>query len=151
MRQHERHGDTAAGDLGEAIAYAVYELVHQWEDLASSRAQEFDLTGPQAAVLMNLLREEPSMRDLAARLGCDASNVTGLVGRLEQRGLVRRAPDADDGRVKRVRLTPSGRRLTGRMRSRFFEGSPSVAALSPADQRTLLDLVRRAVELGVRT
>lgn len=136
-------------DLSEAIAYSVYELVHQWEDLAGKRAAEFGLTGQQAAVLLNLSREEPSMRDLANRLGCDASNVTGLVGRLERRDLARRVADPGDGRVKRVQLTPRGQRLTARMRLRFFEGSPSVAGLSLADQRSLLKLVRRAIDLGI--
>ena len=142
------HPNPSPAELSEAIAYSVYELVHQWQELADERAKEFGLTGQQVAVLLNLTREQPSMRDLADRLGCDASNMTGLVGRLERRDLVCRVPDPSDGRVKRVHLTPSGQQLAERMLSRFFEGSPSVAGLPVADQRALLKLLRRAIDLG---
>lgn len=149
MRLPTPHPDpSAAPDCSEAIVYSVYELVHQWQDLTDERAREFGLTGQQAAVLMNLSREQPSMRDLADRLRCDASNITGLISRLEKRDLVCRVEDPTDRRVKRVHLTPSGQRLARRIRPRFFEGSPSVAGLSATDQRALLTLLRRAVDLG---
>ncbi len=148
MRQPTPHPNPSAAELSEAIAYSVYELVHQWQDLADERAKEFGLTGRQAAVVLNLSLEQPSMRDLADRLGCDASNITGLIGRLERRDLVGRVADPGDGRVRRVHLTPGGQQLARRMRSRFFEGSPSVAGLSVADQRALLRLLRRAIDLG---
>ena len=51
------------------------------------------------------------MSRLADTLSCDASNVTGLVDRLESRGLVRRQPSAEDRRVKVLQLTPAGSRL----------------------------------------
>lgn len=148
MHRPTPHPNPAETELSEAIVYSVYALVHQWQELADQRAREFGLSGQQAAVLMTLAREQPSMRDLADRLGCDASNITGLVGRLERRDLVCRVTDPSDGRVKRVHLTPSGQQLAERMRSRFFEGSPSVAGLSVADQRALLKLLRRAIDLG---
>jgi DNA-binding MarR family transcriptional regulator len=149
MTQSVPEIDSPPTDLSEAIAYAVYELVHQWDELAESRAQDFGLSGQQAALLINLLHAEPSMRELADWLGCDPSNITGLVTRLEKRELVERTEDPDDARVKRVQLTPTGLRLTRRMRSRFFQGSPSVAALSFADQRALLTLLQKAIERGV--
>lgn len=148
MRRPTTQPNPSAAELSEAIAYLVYELVHQWQELTDERAKQFGLTGQQAAVVMNLSREQPSMRDLADRLRCDASNITGLVSRLEKRKLVCRFPDPSDGRVKRVHLTPSGQQLAERMRSRLFEGSPSVAGLSVADQRALLQLLRRAIDLG---
>ena len=48
------------------------------------------------------------MSSLAGMLFCDASNVTGLVDRLESRGLVRRRPSPADRRVKVLILTPTG-------------------------------------------
>jgi DNA-binding MarR family transcriptional regulator len=39
---------------------------------------------------------------------CHSSNVTGMVDRLEARGLVTRQPDPADRRVKLVALTPAG-------------------------------------------
>src|SRR3954470_17947274 len=72
----------------------------------------FDLSPIQCHVLHLIEPGRPlPMRRLADTLSCDASNVTGLVDRLESRGLVRRAPSPDDRRVKVLELTPAGSRL----------------------------------------
>ncbi len=47
---------------------------------------------------------------LAERLACVRSNITQLVDRLEQEGLVQRLPDPDDRRSRRANITPEGRR-----------------------------------------
>src|SRR5579871_5291988 len=52
-----------------------------------------------------------AMGRLADRLACDASNVTGLVDRLESRGLVRRRPSDEDRRIKVLQLTAAGLRV----------------------------------------
>ena len=54
------------------------------------------------------------MGELASALSCDASNVTGLVDRLESRGLLQRSPSAEDRRVKVLSLTPLGAQNAGR-------------------------------------
>src|SRR6266498_4944390 len=62
---------------------------------------ELDLSPPQAYALRRLEPERPlPMRDLADGLACDASNVTGIVDRLERRGLVERQVSPTDRRVK---------------------------------------------------
>src|SRR4051794_3397537 len=63
--------------------------------------EEFELSPVQCHVLHLIEPERPlPMSRLAATLSCDASNVTGLVDRLESRGLVRRQPSPGDRRVK---------------------------------------------------
>lgn len=51
------------------------------------------------------------MRRLADQMNCEASNLTGLVDRLESRGLVVRQAYPEDRRVKCVALTEEGERL----------------------------------------
>ncbi|TVR04239.1 MAG: MarR family transcriptional regulator [Deltaproteobacteria bacterium] len=53
----------------------------------------------------------PSLRELGDGLAIDKSNVTRLCQRMEESGHVRLVPCPDDGRVKRVVLTDSGRQL----------------------------------------
>src|SRR5918995_6519445 len=75
-------------------------------------AAELQLSPAQCHVLHLIEPERPvPMGQLAETLACDASNVTGLVDRLESRGLVRRRPSAADRRVKVLVLTPSGSRI----------------------------------------
>ena len=107
-------------------------------------AAELDLHPAQAGALLQLASPLP-MSELASALACDNSNVTGLVDRLEARGLVARQASPDDRRVKHVVLTSAGRRLRDRMLDRVGRVPPGLAALSVAEQRQLRDLLRRVV------
>ena len=79
---------------------------------------QLGLSPVQCHVLRLLEPDRPlPMRALAEGLCCDASNVTGLVDRLESRGLVRRRASEDDRRVKVLELTPKGVRV----RAAFLE------------------------------
>ncbi len=59
------------------------------------------------------------MGRLAETLACDASNVTGLVDRLESRGLIVRQASPADRRVKVLALTPTGARLREQLHRRM--------------------------------
>src|SRR3954466_5434156 len=75
-------------------------------------AAALDLSPAQCHVLHLIEPGRPvPMGQLAETLACDASNVTGLVDRLESGGLIRRQPSAGDRRVKVLDLTPTGSRL----------------------------------------
>jgi DNA-binding MarR family transcriptional regulator len=86
------------------------------------------------------------MGELAQALFCDNSNVTGIVDRLEERGLVSREPAEGDRRVKLLVLTDEGEKLRIEITKRMAEPPPPIAALSEQDQRTLRDILKRAIE-----
>ena len=107
---------------------------------------EFDLTPVQGHVLRLLEPEQPlPMNDLAGALHCDASNVTGLVDRLEQRGLVGRRPGASDRRVKELLLTAEGVDVRTRVLERMWEPPEAITGLSARDLRALRDILRRTL------
>jgi MarR family transcriptional regulator, organic hydroperoxide resistance regulator len=109
-------------------------------------AQEFDLS-PQQAISLRLLGAGPrKMGDLAQALFCDSSNVTGIVDRLEERGLVRRESEAGDRRVKLLVLTDEGEKLRLELTKRMAAPPPPIAALSEQDQKALRDILQRAVD-----
>jgi DNA-binding MarR family transcriptional regulator len=110
-------------------------------------AAEFDLSPVQCHVLHLIEPGRPMpMRRLAETLSCDASNVTGLVDRLESRGLVRRRPSSEDRRVKVLDLTPSGARVRAQMLRRVTGRSLPLARLSPDEQRALVRMLEMLVE-----
>src|SRR5947209_17383862 len=81
---------------------------------------DFELSPAQCHVLHLIEPGRPlPMRRLADTLSCDASNVTGLVDRLESRGLVQRQSSARDRRVKVLQLTPTGTRLRAQVLRRI--------------------------------
>jgi len=108
---------------------------------------ELGLTFAQAHALRLLEPDRPSpMSSLAELLVCDASNITGIADRLEARGLVERRSVGADRRVKTLALTPAGVELRARVADLMSEPPAAIAALSADDQRTLRDILRRAVE-----
>ncbi len=107
-------------------------------------ASELDLHPAQAGALLQLASPLP-MSELAGRLACDSSNVTGLVDRLESRGLVARQSSAEDRRVKHVVLTDDGEALRERMLCQVGEAPRGFERLNADELRQLRDLLRRAL------
>ena len=86
------------------------------------------------------------MSELAGILGCDNSNVTGIVDRLEYRGLVERRPADHDRRVKLLALTGEGQELREALGDRLHAPPDELARLHPEDQRALRDILKRAFD-----
>jgi DNA-binding MarR family transcriptional regulator len=109
--------------------------------------EEFELSPVQCHVLHLIEPERPlPMRRLAETLGCDASNVTGLVDRLEARGLVQRRPSSEDRRVKELQLTPAGSRLRAELLRKITGQSCRLSRLSVTQQRSLVRILEVLVD-----
>lgn len=122
-----------------------------WDLILAARAQfvaamtDLELTPVQGIVLRRLDPDRPTpMNELAEALACDASNVTGLVDRLEARGFVERRAAPGDRRVKTLVLTVDGIAVRRRVIERMREPPPRIAQLPIRDQRALRDILRRA-------
>ncbi|MEV7562555.1 MarR family transcriptional regulator [Streptomyces sp. NPDC089795] len=113
----------------------------QWREFAAAAAQH-GLTSTQARVLAQLDGPVP-MRGLATLLVCDASNVTGIVDRLEARELVRREPNPTDRRVKNVVATDAGREVIRRVREEMQAMHGALDTLDEAESATLYALLGR--------
>ena len=108
--------------------------------------REFDL----APMQMNALRlQDPErpvpMSELAGHLACDPSNVTGIVDRLEARGLIERREAERDRRMKMLALTGEGVGVREEIMRRVAVPPPEIASLTRADQRALRDALRKAL------
>jgi len=122
------------------------ELFWQMRPRMLGVATEFGLTPPQMFALRALDPEQPvPMRELAAQLHCDSSNVTGLVDGLEAHGLVERRSAEQDRRVRMLVVTERGAQVRDRLNAVLNEVPPTLAALSAEDQRALRDILRRAL------
>lgn len=110
------------------------------------------LTLPQFDCLAQLLRHPDGMTAgaLSRSLLVTAGNVTGIVARLQARGLVRRARDPRDRRAAILTLTPAGRRVAQaevarheRLLERVFSGLPLAERARLARS---MDRLRHALE-----
>jgi DNA-binding MarR family transcriptional regulator len=110
-------------------------------------ASESGLTPPQLFALRALDPEHPvPMRELAHQLHCDNSNVTGLIDGLEAQGLVERRPAEHDRRMRMLVVTEHGVAVRERLEAAMAQVPGPIASLSAADQRTLRDVLRRALD-----
>jgi MarR family transcriptional regulator, organic hydroperoxide resistance regulator len=109
-------------------------------------AKRLNLSPIQCHVLQLMEPDEPvAMGQLADTLSCDASNVTGLIDRLEGQGLVRRRPGHTDRRVKQIELTVAGTRIRAELQQRIAGESCALGRLSAAERKALVRLLEKLV------
>lgn len=136
----------ASGTAGEAWALMARLLFLHGKPRFPAIARELDLH-PGQAIVLRLLAEPRQMSELAAAMHCDNSNVTGIVDRLEEHGLVERGSAEHDRRVKLIALTPDGERLREELNKRLAEPPEALTRLSEADRRALRDILARALQV----
>jgi DNA-binding MarR family transcriptional regulator len=137
-----RRPDALTLEVVELIGEVVARFHADYEEAAAAHA----LTGAQARLLSLLSLEPLPMRRLAQRLKCEPSNVTGIVDRLEARGLVERRPDPADRRVKLAAATGEGRRVAREIRDSLRFAREPLAGLSEGEREALRGLLRRMLE-----
>jgi DNA-binding MarR family transcriptional regulator len=125
------------------VCLLVTELAKQIDDHLRSHLHGFGLT-PSQAMALRELRSPLTMRELAGRMSCEASNVTFVIDRLEAGGLVERTADPGDRRTRRVRLTAEGRILRTRLMRELTKDSP-LGGLDTQDRLQLEGLLAKAV------
>src|SRR5258707_15155506 len=108
---------------------------------------EFDLTPMQGHALRTLDPERPlAMSTLAQELVCDASNVTGIVDKLESRGLIARQGAEGDRRIKMLAVTEKGTELREQLWARTMEPPRAVTALPEETRRRVAEALRAVVD-----
>ncbi|MBB5918142.1 DNA-binding MarR family transcriptional regulator [Nocardia transvalensis] len=128
----------ATEDTGLAAAFG--RLNREVNALYHLIARRFELTMQQTELLCQLRGDPPSFGELATALGCDKTNVTGLVDRLERRGFLARQTDPADRRVTRVVLTDQGRAMRADIRTALERELHT--RLPPADRTRLITLLQ---------
>ncbi|MGW4163886.1 MarR family winged helix-turn-helix transcriptional regulator [Streptomyces sp. NPDC004788] len=126
-------------EVVELIGTVVARYHEEYEEAAAAHA----LTGAQARVLGLLALEPTPMRKIADKLKCEPSNVTGIIDRLESRGLVERRPDPADRRVKVAAPTEEGRATARRLRESLRFAREPLGELTAAERTLLRDLLKR--------
>jgi DNA-binding MarR family transcriptional regulator len=110
---------------------ALLQLLRTSETVWNASRRFFsrwDISASQFNVL-NVLRDHPegiTQVELSRLLIMHRSNVTGLIDRLEARGLVSRKENAEDRRAYRVVLTANGRKLLAEIVPAYYQAAESV-------------------------
>jgi DNA-binding MarR family transcriptional regulator len=134
---------------GHDLALALRSAYLAMHRRADASLAPFGVTADQFVLLSALVEAEAlTQRELARRVGSDASTVRAMLLLLERRRLVTRGPHPHDGRARRVVLTPRGRQAYRQM----YEGSEAfraglLAAVGSEEADAFLGLLRRVARV----
>src|SRR5689334_21757585 len=101
------HHPLSSLTLEERIIALVAQVAKRSSTHVDERVRQHQLTRAQA-LLLRTLDAPMRMRQIAMRLDCEPSNVTGIVDRLEARLLIQRVEDPADRCVKCLTVTARG-------------------------------------------
>jgi DNA-binding MarR family transcriptional regulator len=131
---------TTTGQTGLAAELMRLSQVvaHVFADASRSR----DLTPQQAQLICTLIEGPVGMSELGRLLHLEKSSLTGLVDRVERRGLVTRTRDPSDRRASQVALTGQGARLAAESHEDVTARLEALAGeLAPADRKRLASAI----------
>ncbi|BDT91333.1 MarR family winged helix-turn-helix transcriptional regulator [Nocardia sputorum] len=129
-------------DTAQLMELLSVSLGVYYGDFTVAAASE-NLTASQGKALTVLRRGPVAMRALAETLACDASNVTGIINRLEKRGLVRREVNESDRRVTNLVITSEGEQVVDTIRARMRATRDGLDRLGDQDRDRLYALLER--------
>ena len=129
------------------FAALMKQLSTEIKKRADAALQESDLTMTQMYFLGVLDRQtggEATLKELERYFRVAQSTAAGVAARLEKKGLIASAPDENDRRVKRVRITEPGRETLRHAVETMERGERQMLApLTEPEQEMLLTLLRR--------
>ena len=119
-----------------SIGYLIHEVARLMRRRFEEEASAHGFTLPQWRALAEIFRNEGIAQvGLAAALDVDQMTVSGIVSRLEKRGLIDRYADPNDSRAKLAKLTPAGLELVTNAKNvgrALYENA--LTGISPADR-----------------
>jgi DNA-binding MarR family transcriptional regulator len=128
-------------DILDALTTLIKSAAPVWHSLADG----FGVAPPDLLAMFKL-EGGLAMKDLAQRLGCDASFVTAIADNLEKRGFVHREPSQRDRRIKNLVLTPEGLAAKERLMAQLAAKMPWCYALDDDERRCFLSLLRKMLD-----
>jgi len=148
-----RTGATAVADLSSTQRkHGIIRLVNRVRvelmDALDRELAQFDISAAQLIVLASVAnREADCASALCKNISYDPGAMTRMIDRLEQKGLVRRVPNAEDRRAANVELTVAGRALYPQLiAAKETVQAQFVRGFAAKDVRMLETLLTRMLE-----
>ena len=131
--------------LGPLLGYAA----HLARERMDARLSRYDVTPAQTHTLLYLCGHGDCapQRDVVSHLRVKPSTANGILDRMEEKGLIRRAADENDQRQKRVMTTEKGRELREQVQTAFQDAEAAMfRGLRPDEVDLLRSLLCRIIE-----
>ncbi len=143
MRKQLQLADQRNGTYNAIIA--TYKVMQR--NMTKLVSQE-GLTQAQFQALRVIAKYGPTpMKTISDKMSVSAANITGIVDRLESKGLIERMARREDRRASIIELTPKGRRIqeeVAKKYARFVQ--KALQRFTPEEQETLRSLLAKLQE-----
>ena len=127
----------------DAITSTYKTLLRESEELLSKEG----ITRAQFHALRCVANGPVPMKDISEKMFVTRANITGLVDKLESKGLVKRVGHQRDRRATIIRLTPKGISVQKRLASKYTDFMhDSLKVLTEEEQRNLRDALLKLQE-----
>ena len=144
-------GNAVMGSDGVPVRRAVAPLVRRLQQICQSMIAEAvadaELVQLEYALLV-FVDDVPgiSQQTLSEALGIDRNNVSLIADKLEARGLLKRLVNGADRRARELTITPQGKRLWRRCRTKVREANARIlACLDAKEKEPFLDMLVQVV------
>ena len=141
----EARAEDSAPALNRDILDSLTNLVKQAGSVGQAIAGGFGLA-PHDLLAMFKLEGPLAMKELAQRMGCDASFITTIADNLEKHGFINREPSQRDRRVKNLVLTCDGISAKEKLIAQLAAKMPWCYALDDEERRCFLALLRKMLD-----
>jgi len=140
--------DRTSAPAKHGIIRLINRVRVEWIDALDRELAQFEISAAQLIVLASVANgEADSASGLCKSISYDPGAMTRMIDRLEQKGLVRRVPNAEDRRATNLELTAAGRALYPQLisaketvQAQFLRG------FGADDVRVLERLLKRMIE-----
>ncbi|MBX5484667.1 MAG: MarR family transcriptional regulator [Myxococcaceae bacterium] len=139
-----RRTTTRKATLAAEVWQRLFDFIIETRRHREQVLSRYELTPNDSRALFTLdATEGRTMRSLAELWGCDASNATWIVDRLEKRGLAERRAHPGDRRVKLVALTPAGVKTRAELMEEMYRPPPELLELERSELEALSNATRK--------
>ena len=140
--------DSPSDRIREVI-FLIRKLMQAGEIYTKELNKKFNVSAPQSACLLVLHEDGPlSISQIAARIMVKSSTLTGIIDRLEKKGLVVRTRQSLDRRVITIELTAAGQELAERapppIQQKIVQG---LSRLSDAELALIIQSLNKLTEM----
>lgn len=112
MKQDVVTSDSLRAQLMNRLAFRLYQCANLLNKTGTRALEAHEVTTQQWAIIGALVRERwaegIAVHQLASLLMVSRQNLTGVLSRMEDRGLIERIKSKKDSRSRLIRLTPDG-------------------------------------------
>ncbi|MDE2442318.1 MAG: MarR family transcriptional regulator [Betaproteobacteria bacterium] len=112
MKQDIDATDSLRAQLSNRVAFRLYQCANLLNKTGTKALERYEITTQQWAVIGALVRPRweggIAVQELATLLMVSRQNLTGVLSRMEDRGLIERARNEKDSRSRLIRLTSTG-------------------------------------------